>query len=448
MHRFRLFLVVSTLVLCGLSCKEEVSSYGVQLNFEFHRLKNNLSVIMIQDKTVPVVSYQTWFRAGSVDDPPGMSGMTRLFEHLMFSGTEKYPSKDLFEFLELSGAEFNAITTRDYSMFYENVRPQFLEKIIDFESDRLANLTVNTESINKGRLIALEDRRQKIEEHPEILMEEALWQLAYKRHPYRWPIRGYPFHIMLITPERLVQFAKSYFQPANAILVVVGNFDSEQTLKWIQASYEKIPSKAPPERIFPEEPEQTEERRLEVPRADLHFEKLLQGYHIPAAEQLDAYALDVLTNILFEGVSSRAYESLVREKGLALSVSGLALTPTYPGLLSVSVTMRRGISSQKAERELDHLIREIQENGVKQSEVDLAVNQLKSQILDNFRNPFNLGQLVGIVNSILKAPGRVLDDIKLYSQIKPSDVQRVAQTYLDPNNRTVVVLVPQNNQGK
>ncbi len=424
------------------ACQNQVGGLGIHLNFEKHNLSNGLTVLLIEDHTVPIVSYQTWVRVGSVDEQIGKTGISHLFEHLMFKGTAKYGAKQFFNLLETRGAEVNAFTTRDYTVYYENIIPDLLEKVIDMESDRLGNLVVTKEVLDSERLVVLEERGMRNENSPEGKMQEALWQLAYHSHPYGWPVIGYPQDLISLDEDSLNAYFKKHYLPSNATLVVSGDFQPKETLGWIQKYYGKLPYQRPPQRNINEEYEQKEERRL-VLRDKVSSERFSQAYHVTSARQDDTFALDVLANILFEGKSSRAHRKLIDELDILVDVSGSAFTPTFPGLFIVNGLMKQGVSTEKGEQVLSDIFFELQEKGVTREEIEVAVKQLTVQMVDTVRTPFGIGQLMGTVQVVLGDPKYFAEDLGKYLKVTESDVQRVAKKYLIPNNRSVVKLVPE-----
>lgn len=445
--------VAAALVLAGcaasaaalsVACRDgkgTVSGLGIQLTLEKRTLGNGLTVILVEDHTVPIVSYQTWFRVGSVDERPGITGISHLFEHLMFKGTPKYGPKEFFLQLEAKGADVNAFTTRDHTVYYESFVPALLPKVIDMESDRMRNLELTDEVLATERAVVFEERRMRTDNAPDGRMQEALWQLAYRRHPYRWPVIGYPQDLASITAQQLRDYYRIHYQPANAAVVIVGDVQPEDAFRQVKAAYEGIPSLPRAERDVPSEPEQKEERRL-VLRDQVASERFSRAYHVTSAHDDDSFALDVLANILFEGTSSRAYRSLVEEKDLASGVAGAAFTPAFPGLFIVNATMRGGVPAEAGERALDAVIREAQESEVSAEEIRAAVRQLTVQLVDSVRTPHGMGQLIGTVQTIFGDPSRYAEDLGKYTRVTASDVRRVANQYLHPNNRSVVTLVP------
>ncbi|MEK7689398.1 MAG: pitrilysin family protein, partial [Bdellovibrionota bacterium] len=400
--------VLSLVLLLGsfgaTGCRTTTEALGIRLELTKKVLSNGLTAILVEDHSVPIVSYQTWFRAGSVDEVPGITGIAHYFEHLMFKGTPKYGPKQFFQQLEAKGAEVNAYTARDYTVYYENFTPDLLEKVIDMEADRLANLALTEEILATERQVVLEERRLRTENSPSGRLQEAIWALAYQRHPYHFPVIGTFEDVVSIKLSDLRDFFARYYTASNATVILVGNFDTNRAWDLIEKHYKALPSKPRPERKVPREPLQNEERRLTL-HDEVTSERFVRGYHVTKAEDDDSYAIDVLANILFEGTTSRAHRVMVEETEAALGVSGSAYTPTYPGLFLMTATMKEGVTAAKGEELLDQLISEIQSKPVTAEEVAIAVRQLTMMLVDSVRTPSGLAQLIGTVQAIFGDAG-------------------------------------------
>lgn len=433
------FLLV--LAVVPVSCEKKRYPFGIQIELKEKTLGNGLKVILVEDHQIPIVSYQTWFRVGSVDEKPGYTGIAHLFEHLMFKGTEKYGPKSFFNELESKGAEVNAFTARDYTVYYQNFTPNLLSKVIDLESDRLQNLKVTKELLLTEKQVVFEERKLRVDNSPSGKMQEILWALAYRVHPYRTPVIGNPIDLTRIQVKHLNEFFKKYYQPSNAAIVVVGDIDSDEVFRQIEKAYGGIPHIETPERKIVSEPTQDAERRIKIYDRVASYQ-FLQGYHVTRAANDESYSLDVLANILFAGTSSRGYRRLVEEKNLLLGLSGSAFTPTYPGLFMISGTVKGSGDTILAEKELDELIYEVQSRLVSREEVEIAVRQLLMDLVDGIRTPYGLGQLLGTVQSILGNPSQYASDVEKYFRVTPESVQAVALKYLRPNNRSTVVMIP------
>ncbi len=431
-------ILLLSIALVG--CKAHFEQLGMKIEIDRRVMSNGLQVLMIEDHSVPVVSYQTWFRVGSVDEKFGATGLAHLFEHLMFKGTEKYGAKQFFTQLEAKGAEVNAYTTRDHTVYYENFISELLPKVIDMEADRMTGLILNPDVVNTERMVVLEERKMRTDNSPAGKIQEALWALAYRVHPYHWPTVGYEPDVMQVPVEAVQEFYRRFYQPVNAVLIIAGDFDPDMTYSQIEKAYGAIPKGKKNTRAdIPAEPEQKEEHRL-VLRDQVASELLAIGYHITAAENDDSYAIDVLSNILFNGNSSRAHQLMVEKKDLVIGVSGASFTPLYPGLLMISTAMKGNAPAEDAEKLLDQLIREIQEKGVTQEEVQIAVKQLTVQLVDSIRSSFGIAQLLGAVMMVFDDHERLVDDLNKYLKVTPEDVKKAAAKYLVPNNRSVVIM--------
>ena len=420
---------------------DPLKELGVHFQWEDHTLPNGLRVILVRDPTAPVIAYQTWFKVGSVDEKPGLTGLAHLFEHLMFKGTPKYGANSFLTQLEARGAEVNAYTTRDYTVYHETFTPELLEKVIDMESDRMSNLVLSPEIVTTEKQVVLEERRLRVENSPGGKMQEALWALSYQTHPYRFPTIGIPDDVINVPLEQVIAFYRQHYQPGNATIIAVGNFDPAEMLRLITTHYGPIAGRARPARSIPDEPEAKGEKRLVI-RDNVASPSLVWSFRSSAASNEDTYALDVLSTILFDGTSSRAYQRLEEELDWVLGISGMNFTPTFPGIFSVSATMKGNLPPEMAEKELERMVRAVQAEGVTEKELERARRILTVQLVQSLRSTTGLANLLGTVTLILGDPARFQDDLSKYAKVTADQVQAVARKYLVPNSRTVVTLLP------
>lgn len=424
----------------------ELDRLGLRFPLETRTLANGLKVLVVEDATVPVVAYQTWVSVGSADETFGLTGMAHLFEHLMFKDSLKYGPRAFFNRLEAKGANVNAFTTRDYTVFHETMVPSLLPLAIEMEADRLANLKIDSDLLFTERQVVMEERRLRTENSPEGRMQEAIWALLFKSHPYRWPVIGYEEDLRRMDVRDLEEFFARYYQPGNVTIVVVGAVKAAEAFSRIEAAYAAIPGRPRPRRDLPREPDQDEPRRL-VLRDQVASEKVTVAYPSTRASEDDTYALDVLSNILFSGNASRGYRRLVEEKEMALVVGGVNYTPLYPGVFMASATMKAGRSAAEFEKEIDLLVDEVKTSGVSDAEIRTAVRQLTVQTVDSVRTASGLANMIGTVDAIFGDPMRFKEDLAKYSRVTGADVVRVARTYLVPARKNVVTLVPGDRGG-
>lgn len=419
-------LVLAFLTACP---SDDLSVFGLKL--VERKLSNGLKLLVIQQPDSPVISYQTWFHVGSVDEVPGQSGLAHLFEHLYFKGNAD---------LEARGAEVNAYTTRDFTVFHEQFSPELLTSVIEMESRRMAGLELDAKTLEAEKWVIFEERLLRLESAPEVRLQEALWSHAFERHPYAWPVMGVPQDLAQASVETARAFFEQYYRPSNASIVVVGPDSPEALLTRLEAAYETLPKRPAPLRYRFVEPEQKEERRFKIQDSSLSATRMGIAFPIPSAHDADAYALDVLAQILFDSESARAQRRLIQEKPLALSVAGAAYTPGQPGLFLVTGVLRRGVASADFENEVQKLFEEVAAQGVSVEEIQSAVKLLTLQLMESARSPFGLGQFIGTVQTLFDDPKRFVQDLRRYQAVSQEDVQRVATRYFGLNRRTVVVM--------
>lgn len=441
----KLFFLAAVAAFVGCSSAQQksiVQSSALPHTVVRKNLANGMTLVLVEDHTIPIVSYQSWFLVGSVDEVEGKSGLAHLFEHLMFKGTPSYGPRQFFEQLELKGAEVNAFTARDHTAYYVNASPSLLPKIIEMESDRLANLYVTADEFARERQVVFEERHLTVDSNPSGKMNEVLWSLVFKTHPYKTPIIGLPVDLVRLSTENANSFFKQHYSPANLTLVIVGDFSSEEVLSWIEAAYGNIPSGTRNVRAIAPEPEQTSERRL-VMSDTIASDQFVHGYPIARAGAPDSFALDLAANILCGGTRARANAWLVEKKQLASAVNCSSYTPTFEGVFTIDVVARPGIPAEKLETELnEHVLKSLIESGVTEEELTTAKRKMELDVYHLIRTPYGLGQTIGLMEIILGNGVDYLQDLAHYRAVTREDIQRVMQKYFHPNRRNSVVLKP------
>ena len=425
--------------MSGSSSSDEFKDLGLQFQLKEKRLKNGLRILIVEDSTVPIVSYQTWVNVGSVDEKFGLTGLAHLFEHLMFKGSRNFGPRAFFQELESKGAAVNAYTTRDYTVYHETFTKSLLPRVIELEADRLSGLQLNDEVLYIEKQVVAEERRLRTENSPDGRMQEALWGLSYRAHPYRWPVIGYSEDLNRVTVEDLQAFFAEYYQPGNITLVITGDVNAAEVFAAVEEKYGNIPGKKRERAAIPREPEQKEPRTQVIPD-EVSTLRVAFGYPITSAAETDTHSLDILSTILFNGVSSRAYQRLVDQKKISLNVNGIAYTPLYPGLFMLNSTLYGGATVEDFEKEWESIVAEIQEKGVTAEELSMAVRQLTMQTVDSVRTAHGLGTLIGTVTAILGEPELYKDDLVKYQKVNSSDVIRVAKKYLVTSRKNRVIM--------
>lgn len=443
--------ITAALALC-LSCSLAAAmapndlEKAIQFPVEKYKLKNGLTVILSPDNTIPAVSVQQWFRVGSKDEVPGRTGLAHFFEHMMFKGTKKYPKDTWGAFLNSKGAEMNAFTSNDYTGYYINAPSEHLPLLLDIESDRMRNLSLNPADVNSEREVVKEERRMRYDDNIEGGIQEKMSSLMFESLPYRWLPIGSMTDLNSASMDDLHKFYKTYYSPNNAVLVVAGSFDSAEAKAWIEKSYGGIPSEdiqRPPSR--PEKP-QKKERRAVIER-EAQAPTVAVGYILPDLTSPDHYALDLLSIALGQGESSRLYKQMVYKNEMALNTSASSWGQTLAGEFEIHSTLKSKTDPEKGLMMIGLEVKRLGEAPLPQKELDKARNIFMKSYVDSLKKISGRAHMLAMYEILFGDYSRIFSDLKQYQKVKPSDIMRVASTYLTPSHRNIVIVNPKKSGG-
>ena len=407
-----------------------------------HTLPNGLRVRLLPERSAPTVSYYTFFQVGSRNEKLGTTGISHLFEHMMFNGAAKYGPKEFDRVLESRGGHSNAYTSNDVTAYYEDFAPEALETVIDLESDRMRSLRLTTDSLEQEREVVKEERRLRTENSIFGLMEEQLEALVFLAHPYRWPVIGWMDDIERITRDDCEAFFRTYYAPDNAAVYVVGDMDPDATLALVARHYSDISPGPRPGPVPQGEPTQRGERRAVV-RYPAQAPALLAGWRGPAARSPDSAALDVLQVCLAVGESSRLRRRLVQDEEVAVSVSIGWGWRIDPGVFLAFAELGPRVKSARAEAMLWEEIDRVATKGVTGAEVRRAQALLRSSVLHELATHHGIAHALGQAEVLLGDWREAARALEHYAAVGARDVRRVAAEYLDPARRCVVALEPE-----
>jgi zinc protease len=414
-------------------------------NVQEASLPNGLQIRLIPSDAVPMVSYYTFFRVGSRNERPGITGISHLFEHMMFNGAKKYGPGAFDKVLESSGGSSNAYTTNDLTVYHEEFVSESLEKVIDLESDRMRSLTINDKVLERERHVVMEERRLRVDNEIIGTLDEELATLVWKAHPYRWPVIGWMKDIEAISSEDCREFFRTYYAPNNATVYVVGDFDPKQALALIKKYYGTIPKGPPAPAVLDSEPDQKGERRALV-EWPAQAPSVLIGYRGPKATGDDTLVLDVIQYALSVGQSSRLKKELVYGQELAVSVSADWGWRIDPGVFMFHLELKPGAKAAEVEKALYAQLEKVAREGLTDSELVKAKNNLKAHLLRELAtnggraNSFGTNEMLfGSWASGLELPIR-------YDAITNAQVKQVAAKIFADHNRSVTTVLPKPSQ--
>jgi zinc protease len=418
-----------------------ISEAGVKEQVFETVLPNGLKVIFLENHKAHLVTFQIWYRVGSRNEEWGKSGLSHMLEHMMFKGTEKVGPDDFSRIIQENGGNLNAFTSRDYTAYFENLSADRIQIALDLESDRMQNLMLREEDFRTERMVVMEERRLRTEDNPQASVQEQMESAAFQIQPYHWPTIGWMEDIARFTLEDLKSYYRTYYNPINAFLVVVGDFKKEDLLPRIEKAFGSIPRGVIPNQDKTKDPPQLGERRIFVKKeAQLPF--LVMGYHVPKLSDPDSYVLEVIATILSGGKSSRLYQSLVQEKQLVLSADAdHSLLSRDPSLFYLSTDLLPGKDVAEVEKALDQEVERLQREPVGERELEKAKNQLEASFIFGQDSIFYQAMLLAQYEVALN--WRAIDDyIPSIRKVSAGDIQRVTKQYLIPDNRTVGILIP------
>ncbi|MBT5876823.1 MAG: insulinase family protein [Candidatus Latescibacteria bacterium] len=414
----------------------------LRLNVERHELRNGLQILTLEDHDLPVLSYYTFYRVGSRDENAGATGIAHLLEHLMFNGARRYGPKEFDQVLEANGGFGNAYTTEDMTVYHESVPSDRLKLIVDLESDRMVHLQLTEDGLAKERNVVKEERRLRTDNSVTGGVFELLHATAYTAHSYQWPVIGWMSDLDQITIEQTRAFYESYYTPENAVVVIVGDFDTNEAIRLLKTFYGPIRSRVTPIRQSTIEPGQYGERR-----ANLHkyaeLPAVAVAYHAPAAQNVDVYALDLFQMILAQGESSRLHRRLVYEEQVALSVSATYPWMLDPALFTLYVTVTENSDPDYVESMIYEEIDRFRTEQVEDKELQKAKNILTASFIKDLETSSGKADRIGNHEILFGDWSAILSTPDFYESVTKDDIQRVVSTYFSERNRTVITMLPE-----
>jgi zinc protease len=437
--------VRSFLVAAALACMAAAAAAAVRppkLQYEMTTLPNGLTVVLEEDHSTPIVHLQLWYHVGSKNEKPGRTGFAHLFEHLMFKGSKNVMPEAHTSMISSVGGQSNAYTTDDETVFWETVPAQYLPMILWLEADRMASLRVDKETFTNEREVVKEERRMRVDNQPYGRLNEIIYDQSFTVHPYKHPTIGSMADLESASVDDVLDFFHTYYVPANATMVLVGDFDTTQAVQLVNQYMGRVP-KAQKEvpRDIPKEPPQTQEKRVTL-QQPWPLPAVVVAYHITYDGNPDSYPLHIAAKVLSDGQSSRIYKKLVYEKQIAVAAFGNANLIEDPNLFYAVAIVQQGHTPEEASVALIAEIEKLKTEPISTRELQRSKNQFARDYIlgreSNQQKASTLAHAVVIHHDIKTADG----EFDIFQNISVADVQRVARTYFRPENRIVLTLMP------
>lgn len=418
-------------------------------------LDNGLTVVLKEMHHAPVTSFMVWYRVGSRNERPGITGASHWVEHMMFKGTPQFPNGVLDRMVSREGGHWNAFTWLDFTAYYETMPSDRIDLALELEADRMVNAVMTEEQVNSERTVIISERGM-YENTPRFLLNEELMSAAFRIHPYHYETIGAEVDLRHMTRDDLYHHYRRHYIPNNATAVATGDFQTEQMLARIAELFGDIPAGEPVTPVVRQEPPQRGERRITVHGpGDTAY--LTYGYRAPAAGHPDYFAMTLL-NAAFAGgsslgmfgsggtnKSSRLYKALVSTDLAAAALAGLS--PTIdPFLYGINVVMRSGRTVAEAEAALEAELERLASEPITQKELDKALKRAKAEFVMAGESITGQAQLLGMAEMVVGDYRWFENVLDTLNKVTLDDIERVRQQYLHTRNRNVGIYVPVNKR--
>ncbi len=414
------------------------------------QLPNGLLVMLKEIHSAPLISHWVWYRVGSRNELPGITGISHWVEHMQFKGTPQFSSGVLDKAISREGGVWNAFTYLDWTTYFETLPADKIDLALRLEADRMVNSLFDPQEVASERTVIISER-QGSENEPLFLLSEQLQAAAFHVHAYHHEIIGDMVDLETMQPEDLLSHYRTYYKPSNAVVAVAGDFDSDTMLARIRELYEPIPGGDRPQIRVRKEPDQPGERRLYV-EGPGETTYLQVAYRAPAANDPDFYAMTVLDSLLsgpgnlnmfgggLSNKTSRLYQALV-EQELAVSVSGGMQATIDPYLHGIVAIVHPQHTADEVIAAIDDEIHRLQDDLTNPAELARAVKQARALFAYGSESITNQAFWLGF-SEMFAGYNWFLEYLDRLADVTPEDVQRVAQTYLRPKNRVLGIYLP------
>ncbi len=435
------FLFLMLVQLSWAGGKDQTDTHEFQLS-------NGLKLIVREDHRAPTVAHMVWYRAGSMDEINGRTGVAHVLEHMMFKGTDKVKSGEFSRLVAAVGGRENAFTSRDYTAYFQQVEKSKLDEVIKLEADRMSNLNFDDAEFLKEIQVVMEERRLRTEDNPSSLLNESLMATAYMSSPYRHPVVGWMNDLQNMKASDARDWYRAWYKPNNATVVITGDVDAKKVLAIVEKYYGAVAAQELPARKPQVEPTQKGMKQVQV-KAAADSAQLAMAWKVPRLEpgKLDdpePYALELLTAVLDGYDNARLNRVLVKQEKVVNDVGvGYDMVSRGPELFLISATMAKGKTVSQAEASIRKALDELKQKGILESELKrIKVRILSDQI---YKRDSIFGQAMEIGST--EMAGFSWKDIDYMLEkmqtITPEQVQAVAKKYLIDEGLTIAVLDPQ-----
>lgn len=410
------------------------------VNFVRQTLPNGLRILVHEDVSTPLVAVNITYYVGSRDEQTEKTGFAHLFEHLMFAGSKNVPDFD--DPLQRAGGENNAYTTNDYTTFYEILPAENLETALWLESDRMLALNISKRALDVQRKVVVEEFKETCLNEPYGDAWHHLSELMYREHPYRWPVIGLtPEHVEKAELEDVRLFFKNWYTPNNAVLTIAGNVRMEEAFQLAEKWFGAIPQGPAAHRELVPEPPQDAPHRREVRSANVPVPAVYLAFRTPARLHLDFYPVDLLSDVLAQGHSSRLYRRLLKERNLFSQIDAYITANIDPGLLVIEGRPAEGVTPDAALAAIWEELELLKKDLIDHRELEKIQHRFESTVVFSETSVLNKAQNLAFYE-ILDRAELMNEEVDIYLSVTPADLHRAANDIFQERNSATLIYVP------
>jgi len=435
--------------LIGLSLMTmSAKQASATINFTEYTMPNGLHVILQEDHSTPIVAVSVMYHVGSKNEDPQRTGFAHFFEHLLFEGSENIKRGEYMKYIQAAGGQLNANTTQDRTFYYEVLPSNQLELGLWMESERMLHAKIDTVGVETQRKVVKEEKKQSFDNRPYGQLINVIYENAYTKYPYRWSPIGKEQYIDQATLAEFMNFYKTFYVPNNAVLVISGDLNIEQTKALISKYYGDIPkgTKAIP-RPTVVEPAQTAEKTVKF-YDNVQLPAVVLAYHIPKQGTDDYYAMQLLTQVLSQGKSSRFEKEIVDKQQKAVEVASFSLGNEEPGLAIMLGIAGQGVKSEDLEKSMIAEIDKVQKGGITEEEYKKLENQAETDFVEQNQKDLGVATNLATYYTFQGNANLINTELDHYKKVTRDDIKRVANKYLTKENRLVLYYLPKSEEHK
>ena len=442
MKRKALLLVPLFLLLTGSVLSQE------NIKFTEYNLDNGLHVILHQDNSTPIVAVSVMYHVGSKNEKPDRTGFAHFFEHLMFEGSPNIGRGEYMKMVENAGGKLNANTDFDRTYYYEVLPSNQLALGLYLESERMLHLKIDSVGVETQRKVVKEERKQRLDNQPYGRMWEDTFRDAFKVSPYRWMPIGSAQYIDSASIQEFRNFYKTYYVPQNAVLTIAGDIQIDSAKALVNKYFSEIPRGT--REIYrpkPVEPVQSSEV-VDTAYDNIQLPALIEAYHIPAVGTEDYYPIRMLTTLLSGGRSSWLYKTLVDKTQKAVYVGAFPAALENPGLFISVAIANQGVQADELRKLIDGVIEKVKDTLITEEEMQKLKNQVETDYVNQNATDEGVAENLAYYYTIYGNTNAINTELDKLMKVTREDIKRVADKYLNDDNRVVLYYLPELKGGK